>query len=686
MTMEEYSLKRLAIKHLRRAPLALPLVGVVGCLLGGQWWVLVVLALAIAALLKLRRILICLILCTAIATVHDSVLARNASLLHRQLSNAGSVELSGTIERKLTHGCILNTGLNGVRVVLRGDIPWHTGSVIRCTAIEQPVQEALLEGMFDTGNWMKSQGLAANLRMVHGEFERYSVSYYSLLGFAESVRRHLVANIMPPGTENDDRRQVLCALALGDKSKSEQPVLNIFKRGGCLHAFAVSGLHVGIVTGMLYALAYISGVNPRGRTILVLIIVGVYVLVTGLAVPALRAYLMISLALLGLELRRRVDPLNIWSLAALLILLLQPWQLMNAGFVLSFTVYAAIGIGVSVCMKEGPWFAPDSYLPIREYSKRDDRLRHFDAVLRGVIIVSLSAWLVSLPITAAFFHTITPYSFLTNIAISPILPIVMSFGLLTALFGWIPFLGNVLNWLALQSCSLLIAIVQFFGGLPMAYLPTTQQAEADVGMVCHAGYDNCFAVLGNPGLVIDPGDRTAVHFQTEPALFFGGFRPSAVLLTHSDKAARHACELLKESWSQLCIIRGDELRRQQRLSTEAGIFDIYPAPLDISRRNERNVAPIVRWKSPSGRIVLFIGHAASITCHSVPESELRAHVIVLGYNPDFPIDIQTFLEISGATECILLPGVPDEWRENKPEGVEIKAVEENAPLHFIHSA
>lgn len=683
--MEEDSLKRLTIKQLRRAPLALPLLGVVGCLLGGQWWVLVVLAVAMACLMKLHRILICLLLCTSIATVHDNVLDRNASLLHRQLTNGSSVELCGTIERKLAHGCILNTGLNGVRVVLRGDIPWHTGSDIRCTAIEQPVREALIEGMFDTGEWMESQGLAANLRMVHGEFKGYSVSYYTLLGFAESVRHHLVSNLMPPGTENDDRRQVLCALALGDKSKSEQPLLNIFKRGGCLHAFAVSGLHVGIVTGMLYALAYISGVNPRGRSILVLIIVGAYVLVTGLAVPALRAYLMISLALLGLELRRRVDPLNIWSLAALIILLLQPWQLRNAGFVLSFAVYAAIGIGISVCMKEGPWFAPDRYLPIREYSKWDDRLRSFDAALRGVIIVSLSAWLMSLPITAAFFRTITPYSFLTNIAIAPILPIVMSFGLLTALFGWIPLLGNVLNWLALQSSSLLIAVVQFFGSLPMAYLPVTQQVDANTAMVCHTGYDHSFVVLGNPGLIINPGDRTSVHFQTEPALFFGGFRPSSVLLTHSDKAALNACELLQESWSHLHIIHGDKMLRHQRMSTEAGTFDIYPAPRDISRQNEKNGAPIVRWKTPSDRSVLFIGHAASITYNTLPESEQSAHVIVLGYNPDFPIDILPFLENSRATECILLPGVPEEWKECKPTGVEMKIVDENAPLHIFHS-
>ena len=474
---------------------------------------------------------------------------------------------------------------------------------------------------------------------------------------------------------------MLCSLTLGDKSVAEQSVINVFKRGGCLHAFAVSGLHVGIVSALFYLLAFRLRLSPRTQAVLVLILVGLYVMVTGLAVPALRAYVMVALALLGRELRRRVDVVNIWSLPALLILLVEPWQLGNAGFVLSFAVYAAIGIGVRICMNVRPWLQPDSYLPRRLYTVWDDRLCKFDYILRGTVIVSFSAWLVSLPITAAFFYTITPYSFITNIAITPILPLVMGTGLLASLLGGVPFIGVAVQWLALKCSSILIAVVSFFASLPLSYMPITPQAEVGQGMVCNLGYGESYAVLGNPGLVVGTGSASSARFTTEPTLFFGGYRPAALLQVHAGDKWDKAAAVLQESWPQMQLlsteVKGNSVLH---ISTEAGQYDVFPPPPDLSRALAENHCPIVMWHRPDGTKVLYVGGASALTWEHLPEESKHADTLIIGRNDDTPLELKQVLSESGAVHCILLPDVPSAVGDEPAVGVDIQRVNDAVPV------
>ncbi len=678
--MPEELLPKLLRKQSLRAPFLLPLAGVTGCLLDGQWLILSLATIVAASLLKLWRILACTLLCMAIVCVQCKLAERNKEQLDDFLDKNSHVVLEGTVERTLSRGCILNTGYLGVRVVLRGDTEWRTGERVRVLAEPQPPRPAPAVGMFDTESWMRSQGLAANLRQLSGESLGFPFSRYVILGYAERIRNALTERLMPPGTEGDIRRQVLCSLALGDKQKAEDDTLDIFKRGGCLHAFAVSGMHVGIVSGMLFGLAYLLRLPVRLRSVLILIITGIYVLITGLAVPALRAYLMIALVMLGMGLRRPVSMANIWSFSALLILMITPWQIYSAGFVLSFAVYAGIGLGVFFCMKVPGWFGPNDYVPPLLYNRWHTFIRRADLALRGTVIVSLSAWLVSAPITMGFFHTITPYSFLTNIAISPLLPIVMGCGLLSALLGGVPLLGAFLQWSALKSSAILVAVVGFFADLPMSYLSTTPPVQPHEAYVCNLGYGNSFAVLGNPGIVVNAGNLNAARFTVEPLLFYSGCHPAVLIETTSDNSNRGGTPLLSAKYPSMHVISADSLNNRQYINTSVGSYTIYPSPPALSRTYSRNEAPVITWQQPSGTRVLYIGSAPSIILESLTEDELRADIIVLGYNAEHPSDIRELHEITGAGLFVLLPEVPDDIALEELPGIEIMKFEESSTL------
>lgn len=675
--VESEALRRAVQRHLWRSPLFLPLLAVVGALQDGAGWLLALVALVLSCYARSRRMVACVVLCSVLAGLQQASLDRQAETFRRCLAERGSVSLEGTVLRKLSSGCILSSS-SGIRVALRGDLPYRTGDRIRVTAVARPIEPPAVEGMFDPMEWMKEQGLADDLACVESSYVGHPLSWAAVLGGADRLRGHLADVMMPPGTEGDARRQVLCSLVLGEKGRSEEETLLAFRRSGCLHAFAVSGLHVGIVAAILWLLMRWTCVPLRLSYYLLLLLTGAYVLTTGLSVPAMRAYLMLALMLGALLMRRQVHLLNIWSLAALVILLMAPWQWGNAGFMLSFGVYAVICFGARLCLLSGRWFGADPYIPPRLYSRRERWLGRADMAVRGVVAVSLCAWLVSVPITIWKFHTVNTYGFLSNIAIAFILHLVMLGGLALLLLGWIPFLGPCVEFLALKASGILLSTVSFFSGIPDAYLPSVPPQPPAAMMVVPTGYGNSVCMLGNPGLLIDAGSESACRFLVEPALFHAGFSPSLLLLSQDAESRRGGEALIRSTWPRVKEAAAQEGIASCSYGTGAGEFFLYAAPSFLPRRPSCNASPIVLWKTGKCR-VLYIGNASWETWNAMPQEAKQADVAILGRHPYQPVTLETLLEQSGASRVILLPDAESPaW--SLPPAVEIIEVQQGKPL------
>lgn len=595
------------------APLFLPLAAVGGAVPGGWWCAVALAALLVALACRLWRIGLCTLLCALVAGLHTHLVEWRAAEFCERAEWEEVVELRGTVERTLQRGCVLSTGWNGVRVVLRGELPYTPGDVVQVQAQWQEPRPAGAPGVFDAATWMRGQGIACSLEYIKGEKLGKPLSFRTLQYWGLRMRVALAARLMPPGTENDPARQVLCALVLGDKSGAEAATMEDFRNGGCLHAFAVSGLHVGLVSGILWLLMRLLRVRPVVIRPLLLAAVGVYVLMTGCAVPAIRAYLMLAVLLLGYMLRRRVNLLNTWSFAALLILLVAPHQLFNAGFLLSFGVYAAICLAVRLCLEEKPWFGPDDYIPVSLRTPWEMRWSNFELGVRGAIIVSLSAWLVSVPVTLYFFHTANTSSFLTNIAITPLLPVVMFCGLLHLCLGGLPWVGQATGWAAQKAAALLLAVVSWFGELPYAYLPAQEPAPLHSLLVQGTGYGGSFTMLGNHGLLINCGNETSAEMRTVPTLFHSGYTPAALLVTTPRVSSGGGAGVVQRMWPGIPVIQAHELPPEGKsFETQAGKFTIYPPPEETPRKNAADYHPLVLWENSAGR-VLYIGHAAYAT-------------------------------------------------------------------------
>ena len=361
-----------------RAPLLLPLMVVCGVICsGGVGWSVAGVALVIGCVLGAYRVTLCAFFCGMVVALCAALRQREMDPL--KLTDQPPpriVQVQGTVIRTLNHGCIVESGVLGVRVVVYGDISAQLGESLSVEGELKQPEQPLVPGMFSQEEWMRGMGIVARLNCLRMECSNGDFGYATLLRAAERVRMVLVNRLMPSGTEKDVRRQVLCALVLGEKGRADDDTIDIFRRGGCLHAFAVSGLHVGIVASILWVLLRLCHLRPDwGRWVLIFG-VGLYVFATGMAVPALRAYIMLSMVLGALMLRRRISFLNAWCYAALLVLMFQPWQFYQPGFRLSFMVYGAICLGVRYAMSNLPWFGPDSYIPVRIHTRWERRYQY----------------------------------------------------------------------------------------------------------------------------------------------------------------------------------------------------------------------------------------------------------------------------------------------------------------------
>ncbi len=644
----------------RRTPLALPLLGLIGALAsllgGGVWGALFCLLVFVASLcLKEWRIAIAVVLVSCVGFFHLSGVLRSEQAVKDVLQHNSVVELKGIIVRESPQTRFLQLENTSACVELRGEsLCGHLGDELVVRGMVKEIPQDYLEGCFDRAAWLHSQGVVAQVELLNAHVIGRPWNCSRLRAFAADCRAMVSRMLMPLGTEMDARRQVLCALVLGERQLATPETLQVFQWSGTLHAFAVSGLHVGLIAGILWFVLTRLRINPRLTQVLILLLLAAYVFLTGMAVASQRAYLMIFLFMLGGLLRRQVFVSNIICFAALVILLIDPRQLGQAGFLLSFVVYTGIFIAINKCRQDKPWFGPDEYIPTLVLTSWQQRIIRWELNLRTVFIIAMSACLVSLPLNIIFFSSFSSYSALANICITPLLPMVMALGLLMILTSGVPLLATATSYLALKAAGLLLSVCSFFASMPVSFITTVKPRAAHEYVIYVLPYGQHACVLGNPGVLIHSANAATAQWTLCPAVRGAGFQPQTII-EPARSTAPAATKWMRSFWRGLHVFKCGQDSDVQEYKLGENTLAIYPSPCLMKKPLADDRLPIILWSSPKGRL-LYLGNASASTYYYWKEQgvELDAHVVVIGDNSKQPfLDEEELLE-SGAEEIIHL--------------------------------
>lgn len=135
------------------------------------------------------------------------------------------------------------------------------------------------------------------------------------------------------------------ALLTGDRSSLDDSVMNSFRDSGASHILALSGLHLGIIYGILLKVSSIFGKHPTVKAVRSLIIIslcGIYTLATGASPSLVRAFLFILINETARLTHRSNNPLRVYCAALFIQTAIDPQVISSTSFQLSYLAMAGI--------------------------------------------------------------------------------------------------------------------------------------------------------------------------------------------------------------------------------------------------------------------------------------------------------------------------------------------------------
>jgi len=318
-------------------------------------------------------------------------------------------------------------------------------------------------GGFDFEAWLFRERIGAT-GYVDNAGQNYRVKGEPVNPLTER-RRSLVgriASLLP----DDEASAVLMAVSAGARHKISVQQWDLFARTGTSHLMAISGLHIGLASSFFLILTWcVFAVVTRRRNIrdssivVALVIAGMYTLLSGVAIPASRAFLMASVVCLAVLLRFRMPFGKVLAISCGTIVVLAPLSILSPGFKLSFAAVGIIAM-LGACHLERPTIS------------RIPALNSLFARITQLGRLQLALLFGLFPLTVLIFGRVAITAPFVNLAILPIFNIVtVPLTLLGMLLDG-PFLAlgdQCLLW-AHQSVIVVLRILEFTDQFPFVDL------------------------------------------------------------------------------------------------------------------------------------------------------------------------------------------------------------------------
>ena len=361
--------------------------------------------------------------------------------------------------------------LNIKKNKIKKDAP-KFGNIVEITGTyEEPSTARNYKG-FDYRQYLKSRNIYGTI-----DCEKYEIIATNKINVASNIVNYVQNNIK----ENmfnilDEEQSALCVgILIGDREKISDITEDNFKKSNLTHMLAVSGSHI---TYIIVALTTIlSKTNRKFSLIITILFLLFFTVLTGFTASVLRASIMGIITLLASILHRKSDTINNLGISSIIILIYNPYLLVDAGFLLSYA--GTIGIilfskkisnGISIIVNK---INPNLF---NIEQNNNSKILFVKSIIEKIILyvnsslsVTLSANIVIIPVMAYMFSTISFTFWISNILAGPVMEVVTIFGFIVYFISIIfpilaQFLGIALNLLL----TVLLKIAEISSKIPGA--------------------------------------------------------------------------------------------------------------------------------------------------------------------------------------------------------------------------
>lgn len=287
---------------------------------------------------------------------------------------------------------------------------------------------------------------------------------FSFSEIGTSIKSNLVFILRNSGL-SQDAFAICSALLVGYDDEIASDVVQQFSHSGTLHILSVSGMHTGmlyLVLIWLFGLVDKNNLYKKTKTVVVLLSLWFFVAITGFSPAVLRAALMLSFILIGKTFYVESNTYNNLFVSAFILLILNPYLLLDVGFQLSYL--AVLGI---------------LYLhPILSRTLQFDNciLQYF----WNIALMSVAATLFTLPVALYNFHQFPIWFVFSNLIIIPLSAGIMIGAVVLIVFYKISFIKLVFVYLINLLTNVMLGIAQLTDNSNYGFIDWIHFSKLDI--------------------------------------------------------------------------------------------------------------------------------------------------------------------------------------------------------------
>jgi len=276
---------------------------------------------------------------------------------------------------------------------------------------------------------------------------------------------------------DSDVAALMSALLLGLRYDISDQLNELFAKSGTMHFLSLSGLHAGILIAFVWTIAGALRLSRHAQGIITICFVSIMMLVVPQQAPAIRAGILCIIFCIGYTAGYRTNFLNSLAAGAIFILLWKPVELFTAGFELSFVAVLGLGCFVNPLLNSKRYdkfgdlddnqFQPKSLSPY-QYIKQQSI-----TYIKGLLAVSLIAWLSGMPLAAYHFHRIALWGAPISAILLPPMTVILLVGLVKIVLAMVMHMPALpLDWPIIWLSRAIIFIVEKGANLPYSNINT----------------------------------------------------------------------------------------------------------------------------------------------------------------------------------------------------------------------
>ena len=384
--------------------------------------------------------------------LHDSIQAYEAVIIDPFEEKKNSFKTTVAVSKvKTSGGWTEATGKVNFYISKTGfshDLIWGDHIIVKGSPLETSPPSNPYE--FNYKRFLTFRNVFHQHYVRQGDWAKTGEFDPGFLRYSAAARKYFT-EVIQKYVQGKQEQAVSLALVIGVTDGIDNELVSAYSASGAMHVLAVSGLHVGIIYGILLFLLKPIQKDKRGKwmvAIISLVLLWSYAFITGLSPSVLRAVMMFSFMAVARPLNRRTNIFNTLAGSAFILLLIDPYLIMSVGFQLSYL--AVIGI---------IWIQR----PLYQLWEAPNRL--MDWVWK-ISCVSIAAQATTFSLGLLYFHQFPTYFLFSNLIVIPISTAILILGIVLNAVSFSNPLAAVVGWLLEKFSWLLNWSVFTVEGLP----------------------------------------------------------------------------------------------------------------------------------------------------------------------------------------------------------------------------